>query len=118
MRLGSEGSAQPIWASTEGIRSVTLDSISFSQISRSNRDRFMGTFDFGDLGSRSGLPNRHERMLIRKTRLKIISLELNSILGSVQERLLNKFTFLFYLPVECIIESNNLVLVFGRNVVR
>ena len=78
----------------------------------------MGTFETGDLGSRRGLPNRHERMLIRKTRLKIISLELNSILGSVQEKLLNKFTFLFYLPVECIIESSNLVLVFGRKVVR
>ena len=66
MRLGSEGSAQPIWASTEGIRSVTLDSISFSQISRYNIDRFMGTFEFGDLGSRRGLPNRHEECLSEK----------------------------------------------------
>ena len=78
----------------------------------------MGTLDIGDLGSRRGLPSRHERQLIEKRIPIIMRLELISIPGSVQEKLHIKITFLFYLHTQCIIESLDLVQVFGRKVVR
>ena len=107
-----------ILASTSGIRQETSVSLLLSQLSSSINDRCLGTFDFGDSGSRRGLPMRQKQKLTaRRTQIMII-VELLDILGSVQEKLLNKVTFLSYLHLEFIIESFGFILVFSQKVVR